>query len=65
MPGPTPPGPRISDASPRTRRETARYRDDVGLNPFRSRVNRRTDVIVVAAAFVVITALVVWAVFGG
>jgi len=37
----------------------------VGLNPFRSRVNRRTDVIVVAAAFVVITALVVWAVFGG
>jgi len=37
----------------------------VGLNPFRSRVNRRADVIVVAAALVVIAALVIWAVFGG
>jgi hypothetical protein len=42
-----------------------RYRTDVGFNPFRSRVNRRTDLVVVAAAFVVILALVVWALFGG
>jgi hypothetical protein len=37
----------------------------VGLNPFRSRVERRTDVIVVVAALVVILALVVWGLFGG
>jgi len=43
----------------------ARYRSGVGLNPFRSRVNRRTDIIVVGAAFVVITVLVLWALFGG
>jgi hypothetical protein len=36
----------------------------VGFNPFRSRVNRRTDIVVVIAAFVVIAALVVWAFFG-
>jgi hypothetical protein len=36
----------------------------VGLNPFRSRVERRTDIVVVAVAFVVIVALVVWALFG-
>jgi len=36
----------------------------VGLNPFRSRVSRRTDVVVVAAAFVVIAVLVVWAFVG-
>jgi hypothetical protein len=37
----------------------------VGLNPFRSQVSRRTDIVVVAAAFVVIAVLVIWAVFGG
>jgi hypothetical protein len=37
----------------------------VGLNPFRSRVARRTDAIVVAVALVVIAALVAWALFGG
>lgn len=42
-----------------------RYRARVGLNPFRSRVERRTDVVVVAVAFVVIAALVVWGLFGG
>jgi hypothetical protein len=41
-----------------------RYRTDVGLNPFRSRVERRTDIVVVIVAFVVIAALVVWAFFG-
>jgi len=34
------------------------------LNPFRSRVERRTDIVVVAVAFVVIAALVIWAFFG-
>lgn len=42
-----------------------RYRDAVGLNPFRSRVERRTDIIVVVAALVVIAVLVVWGLFGG
>jgi hypothetical protein len=41
-----------------------RYRTSVGFNPFRSRVNRRTDIVVVIVAFVVIAALVVWAFFG-
>jgi hypothetical protein len=36
----------------------------VGLNPFRSQVHRRTDVVVVAAALVVTAALVLWAIFG-
>jgi hypothetical protein len=36
----------------------------VGFNPFRSRVNRRTDIVVVVVAFVVIAALVMWAFFG-
>jgi hypothetical protein len=36
----------------------------VGLNPFRSRVGRRTDIVVVVVAFVVIAALVIWAFFG-
>ena len=37
----------------------------MGFNPFRSRVNRRTDIVIVIAAAVVILALVLWAVFGG
>lgn len=45
--------------------ERRRYRDGVGFNPFRSRVERRTDAVVVAAALVVILALVLWGVFGG
>jgi len=36
----------------------------MGFNPFRSRVERRTDIVVVVIAFVVIAALVVWAFFG-
>jgi hypothetical protein len=36
----------------------------VGFNPFRARAKRSTDLVVVAAAFVVIAALVLWAVFG-
>jgi hypothetical protein len=39
-----------------------RYRSGVGYNPFRKRVARRTDAVVVAAAFVVIVALLIWAV---
>jgi chorismate synthase len=37
----------------------------MGLNPFRSRVERRTDVVVVVAALVVIVVLVAWGLFGG
>jgi hypothetical protein len=36
----------------------------VGYNPFRQRVKRGSDAVVVAAALVVIAALVAWAVFG-
>jgi hypothetical protein len=36
----------------------------VGFNPFRARAKRGTDLVVVVAAFVVIAALVLWAVFG-
>ncbi|GMU80084.1 MAG: hypothetical protein AMXMBFR46_28690 [Acidimicrobiia bacterium] len=48
-----------------TTRSMGRYGSGVGLNPFRSRVERRTDAIVVTGAFVVIVALVAWALFGG
>ncbi len=48
-----------------SRLSVARYRAGMGLNPFRGRVNRRTDAAVVAAAFAVIAALLIWAVFGG
>jgi hypothetical protein len=37
----------------------------MGLNPFRSRVERRTDIVVVIAALVVIVVLVAWGLFGG
>jgi hypothetical protein len=36
----------------------------VGFNPFRQRVERRTDVLLVVAALVVVIALVLWALFG-
>jgi hypothetical protein len=36
----------------------------VGFNPFRAHATRRTDLVIVGAAFVVIAALVLWAVFG-
>lgn len=36
----------------------------MGFNPFRSQVHRRTDALVVAVAFVVIAALVLWGLFG-
>jgi hypothetical protein len=36
----------------------------MGFSPFRARAKRSTDLLVVAAAFVVIAALVLWAVFG-
>jgi chorismate synthase len=36
----------------------------VGYNPFRTRVKRRSDVVIVAAALVVIAALVAWAALG-
>jgi hypothetical protein len=36
----------------------------VGFNPFRARAKRGTDLVIVAAAFVVIAALVLWAVLG-
>jgi hypothetical protein len=36
----------------------------VGFNPFREQVKRRSDIVLVAAAFVVVIALVLWAVLG-
>jgi hypothetical protein len=35
----------------------------VGYNPFRKRVSRGTDIVVVGAALVVIIGLLVWALF--
>jgi hypothetical protein len=35
----------------------------VGFNPYRSRVKRRTDLVIVVAAFVVIAVLLGWAFF--
>jgi chorismate synthase len=37
----------------------------VGLNPFREQVKRRSDIVLVAAALVVVAALVAWALFSG
>jgi hypothetical protein len=36
----------------------------VGYNPYRKRVKRRSDIVIVAAALAVITALLVWAALG-
>jgi chorismate synthase len=36
----------------------------MGYNPFRQHVKRRSDVVLVAAALVVVAALVAWALFG-
>ena len=36
----------------------------MGLNPFRSQAKRGTDVVIVAIALAVVTALVLWAAFG-
>jgi hypothetical protein len=36
----------------------------VGFNPFRSQVHRRTDVVVVGIALVVVALLVLWGFFG-
>jgi hypothetical protein len=38
-----------------------RYRTCVGLNPFRSQVKRRSDIVLVAVALAVVLALVLWA----
>jgi hypothetical protein len=36
----------------------------VGLNPFRAHARRTSDVVILAAALVVVGALVAWALFG-
>jgi len=36
----------------------------VGLNPFRARAKRSSDIVLVAVAFLVVAALVLWAIFG-
>jgi hypothetical protein len=36
----------------------------VGFNPFREQVKHRSDIFLVAAAFVVVIALVIWGLFG-
>jgi hypothetical protein len=38
-----------------------RYRGDVGFNPYRGRVKRRSDIVLVAVALVVVAILVAWA----
>jgi len=40
------------------------YRDGMGLNPFRTHVARRTDLVVVMVTLVVVLALVLWALLG-
>jgi hypothetical protein len=37
------------------------YRSGVGFNPFRQQVKRRSDIVLVAVAVVVIGLLVLWA----
>ncbi len=41
-----------------------RYRSCVGFNPFREQVKHRSDIVLVAAAFVVVIVLVAWGLFG-
>jgi hypothetical protein len=36
----------------------------VGFNPFREQVKRRSDIVLVAAAFIVVLLLVLWGLFG-
>jgi len=36
----------------------------VGFNPFRAQVKRRSDIVFVAAALLVVIALVLWALLG-
>jgi hypothetical protein len=36
----------------------------VGFNPFREQVKHRSDIFLVAAAFIVVLALVAWALLG-
>ncbi len=36
----------------------------MGFNPFRSHAQRRSDIAIVVVAFVVIAALLAWALFG-
>jgi hypothetical protein len=36
----------------------------VGFNPFRKQVQRRSDILLVVAAFVVVALLLAWAAFG-
>jgi hypothetical protein len=39
------------------------YRMGVGFNPFRQQVKRRSDVVIVVAAILVVALLVAWAAF--
>jgi hypothetical protein len=41
-----------------------RYRLCVGFNPYRPSAKRRSDIVLVLAAFMVVIALVAWAAFG-
>jgi hypothetical protein len=37
----------------------------VGLNPFREQVKRRSDIVLVAVALVVVALLIAWGLFSG
>jgi hypothetical protein len=39
----------------------ARYRSGVGFNPFRQQVKRRSDIVLVVSALVVVALVVLWA----
>jgi hypothetical protein len=41
-----------------------RYRVVVGFNPYRQRVRRSSDIVIVVAALVVVAVLVAWAALG-
>lgn len=40
-----------------------RYGSAVGFNPFRKQVNRRSDIVFVGAALLVVVVLLIWAAF--
>jgi hypothetical protein len=40
-----------------------RYRVAVGMNPFRQRVKRQSDIVLVVVALLVVALLVLWAAF--
>ncbi len=59
------PGLRVATMTVEGGSPPAGYRGVMGFNPFREQVQRRSDIVLVVAAFVVVAALVAWAFLGG